>query len=910
MEERRSDVFDPLPDRSHAAISWRTAEPQTPSPPLPTDFPRPVSAPPDLEVPEPLLLASSGIQPNWFSIVDIRADMDYESFYDAFKAQTKLPPPLDSSVLRGDFRTVQRVRSQNERREHVSMDAALEQAGHALAGLGGTGGASLTPHSLAASNRGYGEAMRFTDPHGGLLTTEHVAVSSHAALGKGPASPDQMLFPGSRASQMMAGSGAPAEVLRPVANAGALLRRDDSDASVENLIFRETLKYARQLDRESSESDLSTTAERRITGSATQTTNAAIYHEADRRLWQAPLVATTVLYSSTKPHPDTNDNALAQKAVGLAGTQDTDGTKNHAAATAAAASAPSHISDNSAGAGRIPSGGTGCEAGGRYEERSSPRSRNELAAGIQRGVPSRSQTPSMAAIAAVSPPVATITPGSCAATSVVPRIPVTTSTMGAQVAQTSTLMPAWTEAVAPVQSMENSGAFDIRDIRAPLPHPGAEHLPKKPWSTRGRPRRAPRNTARSSIYLGQHQAMPSQELPVGLDAAASGHQPHHPELVSFKSAALAASIPTNTAPDGALSDASAPLSCFAGRMALMARDQQGGRYLQARLDVKNAADTALIFEECRPHFVELAMDPFGNYLCQKLFEHCNREQRLELIRQSASQLAQVCMDPHGTRVVQKMIELTVEPEHAALIAQAISPHCLSLMCDVNGNHVIQRCLQRMDVPLRRFIYDTALTRYLEIARHRHGCCVLQRCLDHATAEQRSNLCALILNSAYELMQDPFGNYVVQYVLELKEPSYTRAIIQRIRGHLWQLSMQKFSSNVVEKVFTMANERDLRSLLHELLEGPQSVESMPLQVGSEQHQRNIRPLLFDPYANYVVQRALSLAPSPVFEALREAIQPHLAELRGTPFGKRIQARLSRTPLRTGSAVTSANGSKRL
>jgi hypothetical protein len=48
-------------------------------------------------------------------------------------------------------------------------------------------------------------------------------------------------------------------------------------------------------------------------------------------------------------------------------------------------------------------------------------------------------------------------------------------------------------------------------------------------------------------------------------------------------------------------------------------------------------------------------------------------------------------------------------------------------------------------------------------------------------------------------QDPFGNYVVQYILDLDIPRFTDDIIHRFYGHICTLSLQKFSSNVIEKV---------------------------------------------------------------------------------------------------------------
>lgn len=52
-------------------------------------------------------------------------------------------------------------------------------------------------------------------------------------------------------------------------------------------------------------------------------------------------------------------------------------------------------------------------------------------------------------------------------------------------------------------------------------------------------------------------------------------------------------------------------------------------------------------------------------------------------------------------------------------------------------------------------------------------------------------------------QDAFGNYVVQYVLELGQPEASACVIQKLRGNLAELSLQKFSSNVIEKCLKLS-----------------------------------------------------------------------------------------------------------
>lgn len=140
---------------------------------------------------------------------------------------------------------------------------------------------------------------------------------------------------------------------------------------------------------------------------------------------------------------------------------------------------------------------------------------------------------------------------------------------------------------------------------------------------------------------------------------------------------------------------------------------------------------------------------------------------------------------------------------------------------------------------------------------------------------------------------------------------------RLEGNYPYLATQKFSSNVVEKCLKLAGEENRARIVRELMSSSRLAQ-----------------LLQDPYANYVMQSALSvskvrlqgppllmwnslchsgsslkkfpfckagcvvelswwLSQGALHAALVEAIRPHLPALRSSPYGKRI---LSRTNLK--------------
>ncbi|KAH7089767.1 armadillo-type protein [Paraphoma chrysanthemicola] len=305
----------------------------------------------------------------------------------------------------------------------------------------------------------------------------------------------------------------------------------------------------------------------------------------------------------------------------------------------------------------------------------------------------------------------------------------------------------------------------------------------------------------------------------------------------------------------------------------LCKDQHGCRFLQKKLEERNQDNLQIIFDETAPHVVELMTDPFGNYLCQKLLEFANDEQRNTLVRNACPSMVSIALNQHGTRALQKMIEFISTEEQTKMIIQALSGQVVDLIQDLNGNHVIQKCLNHLKSSEAQFIFDAVGEHCITVGTHRHGCCVLQRCIDHASGYQKVDLVRKITAHSFHLVQDPFGNYVVQYILDLNDPAFTTPMCEGFAGKIIELSKQKFSSNVIEKCIRCAEMSAKQLMIEELLDAEE-----------------LERLMRDSYGNYVVQTALEFAPPTLCMMLIEMMRPILPSIRQTPYGRRIQSKV--------------------
>jgi len=118
---------------------------------------------------------------------------------------------------------------------------------------------------------------------------------------------------------------------------------------------------------------------------------------------------------------------------------------------------------------------------------------------------------------------------------------------------------------------------------------------------------------------------------------------------------------------------------------------------------------------------------------------------------------------------------------------------------------------------------------------------------------------------------------VQHVLR-KCPNHwvQKVIASNLIPHLVLLSSQKFSSNVVELCFSVADEETREMMVRRLTGDPEGLGKIAK----------------DQFGNYVIQSILSSSSPDQVERLIEKMRPALQELEQTQTGRRVLANLKK------------------
>ncbi|KAJ9186803.1 hypothetical protein P3X46_002336 [Hevea brasiliensis] len=287
-----------------------------------------------------------------------------------------------------------------------------------------------------------------------------------------------------------------------------------------------------------------------------------------------------------------------------------------------------------------------------------------------------------------------------------------------------------------------------------------------------------------------------------------------------------------------------PLEYLRGSIVRLAKDQNGCRLLQSTLDSVTQEGIEMVFLEVIDCVGELMLDPFGNYVVQKLADVCSEEQRTRIlltVTKSEFQLVRICLNMHGTRAVQKLLERITSKQQVSVVMSALGPGAVALAKDMNGHHVIKHCLEHFSDEDNKYLLNVVAENCFEIATDKSGCCVLQQCVEFSKGEARERLVAEITANALHLAEDGYGNYVVQHLLGLRVPQITANLLRQLEGSYTALACNKYGSNVVEKCLFESREEQSTQIIWELLRSS-----------------NASMLLVDSFGNYVIQSALSVS----------------------------------------------------
>ncbi|KAK1302616.1 hypothetical protein QJS10_CPB12g01197 [Acorus calamus] len=231
-----------------------------------------------------------------------------------------------------------------------------------------------------------------------------------------------------------------------------------------------------------------------------------------------------------------------------------------------------------------------------------------------------------------------------------------------------------------------------------------------------------------------------------------------------------------------------------GLIYYMVKHQRWCRFLQERFEGVNPDEDDMIFHGVISHVVEFMVDPYGNFLMQKVMEVCREDQWMRILRvlvKDPTNFIRICLDKHGTRAVQKLIGIVHTREQVSLIMMALKTGVLELMLDLNGSHVIRCCMETFGPQENKVASGTKMMKDLETTESYYF-------LRVGYADHSSIIYELVSFPSFDrLIQDPYANYVIQTALIVSKGNPHVALVEAIRPHAAVLQSNLYCKRVIQ-----------------------------------------------------------------------------------------------------------------
>ena len=190
--------------------------------------------------------------------------------------------------------------------------------------------------------------------------------------------------------------------------------------------------------------------------------------------------------------------------------------------------------------------------------------------------------------------------------------------------------------------------------------------------------------------------------------------------------------------------------------------------------------------------------------------------KLKLIRKI--DFLKISKNETGTYPLQSIIESITSDQEKSLIMEKYKNYFKELSLDKYGNHIIEKSLFNLDFNRMIVFYDIIKDNFLKFACNPFGIKIIKIYAKKIISNKLyfDNFESLVFTNLDKLINDEFGNYLIQVVIEYWNKSYSWKIVQLYENNLIDLSISKYSSNVIEKLIVILETVSLISYLNRTL----------------------------------------------------------------------------------------------
>ena len=278
-----------------------------------------------------------------------------------------------------------------------------------------------------------------------------------------------------------------------------------------------------------------------------------------------------------------------------------------------------------------------------------------------------------------------------------------------------------------------------------------------------------------------------------------------------------------------------------GNIVDIIKTHKGSRIFQNYLKNTHSDILHQIFTEINPFLNELLIDPYANYFCKKFFTFINQKDRIDFLKTIKDSLIKLSSNNIGTFPIQGIIEHIGSKLEKDIIVDSIKNNIQELSINPYSCHVVEKILSCFEEKYIPFIYNYISENFLFLSYNSSGICLVKKIVSFThKIKFHEQIKKIVEENSMELIIHPYGNYVIQQLIESWDLNEVKQSLLLYKNKFTSLSMEKYSSNVMEKYIEKSDDI-LNEYIDEIILNGKIFEIMK-----------------NNYGNFVIQKALKLS----------------------------------------------------
>ena len=206
----------------------------------------------------------------------------------------------------------------------------------------------------------------------------------------------------------------------------------------------------------------------------------------------------------------------------------------------------------------------------------------------------------------------------------------------------------------------------------------------------------------------------------------------------------------------------------------------------------------------------------GNYFFQKLIKDSSEKIISNIILYILEDFIDISKDDSGTFSIQALLSEISSVNDLSKILQKIKGHEIEMIYNKNATYVVQKIVLKFPDFLRKDLNEIILQNFSKLCLDVNGICLVKNFIKTNIIENdKERMKIIITNNFVLLAQSPFGNYAIQFLLEKLKSNELNELFEVLNENIFKLSVQQYSSNVVEKAIEKMDEVNRGKTLEKL-----------------------------------------------------------------------------------------------